>query len=967
MSFAAVGGNFTSLSITTSNVGDLICFEVDQCTGAAIYASALSSSRVTWTYVGTYYGSFSSYNSSHSLFIGHVNSVGSDTITVTWTGGTPTSIDYHGKEFSSTVGDWYVDNTSKVTGLDNGTGTWPRPIAASAGEVYFGANQNSTAAGSFTGTGYTSFANANSNPCVYSADYPGTTFSFSDANPTAGAAMLIGEGTRPTGIVVQVGVPGTAGITATGTLTGAWGSGQTRTAGNLLVAVVSVAAATASTTIPTPAGWTKVTEVNNGTYARVATFWKVATGSDSAWSATVTFTTGSASITQWELSGADTTAPIQTYGSGTATTGVCTATSTASVAADGSYGIAGFASEMASASAVYFTPNSTGYGAQGNGLYPASTSTSRGHEGFSDSPNLSSGATTSATGTFSGTQAYKVGLVVVVQPGSSDIRTVQVNSGANTGMTASVDVTLPAGVTQGNLVVMGIGVGNCPQDITPPAQWSIAGTTHGDTNNAQASIYYMVVDAQHAGETTWTVSFPGTSSAAWWVRELSSTAGWESSPVDVTNGNSGNNGTTVSIAGSGTTTQAEEVWFACLAESSNTAGISGLTTGWVLGRTGNNGSNWCGVSEFVQAPGATGAPNISGTLGSARSWGFANATFKTAGSSQNADITATAILATVSIPTPSVTYDASITATAISCSPAIPTATASGGSLVQAAYVATSCSLPPPGIIASTVKTATAVSATSSIPVPGIVAGVTKTAIAITATANIPTPGIVAGATKQATAVSATTNVPAITPSTSTVKQATAVSATAAIPAPTIAVQADAQITATAISATATVPAASAEAQASAAITTTAITVASSVPVPGFSSSVAKTATAVTATSTTPVPGFSSSVDKTASAVTATSAIGVPTITAGTGETVTSTAVTATTNVGSPAITAESNVSITPTAISATTAIPQPAIATNVARGYVGSGGSTAISGSWADLANAEGNSTGNYATWTAG
>jgi hypothetical protein len=106
-------------------------------------------------------------------------------------------------------------------------------------------------------------------------------------------------------VITSVGTPVNTHATA-GSVTGAWGTGQNRAAGNLLVACISAAATTSCTSISLPAGWTNL--ANNGNAATANARYRicclVATGGDAAPVSTTTITgTGAMDMTLLELSG----------------------------------------------------------------------------------------------------------------------------------------------------------------------------------------------------------------------------------------------------------------------------------------------------------------------------------------------------------------------------------------------------------------------------------------------------------------------------------------------------------------------------------------------------------------------------------------------------------------------------------------------------------------------------------------
>lgn len=144
--------------------------------------------------------------------------------------------------------------------------------------------------------------------------------------------------------------------TASGTsATSAYGTGQTKTAGDILVACVSTEA-TVTTSITTPSGWTLLcggTVLSSGTssFTCVGVYGKVAVGSDAA----PTFTVGATGITEitlHELSGAGLT-PV-TSGTATGTSGTSlTPVTSGNVTSANSVGISVVGNKHASNTDVY--------------------------------------------------------------------------------------------------------------------------------------------------------------------------------------------------------------------------------------------------------------------------------------------------------------------------------------------------------------------------------------------------------------------------------------------------------------------------------------------------------------------------------------------------------------------------------------------------------------------------------------
>lgn len=108
-------GKSTS-AITTVNVKDVVLLWVGVNSGA-ITADSLSSARITWSKLGTW-AAPSPMAFQQSLFMGIVNSVGSDTITATYSSAIgSTLVQWTGAQFHTDTGlDWQVDNAQVGSG-----------------------------------------------------------------------------------------------------------------------------------------------------------------------------------------------------------------------------------------------------------------------------------------------------------------------------------------------------------------------------------------------------------------------------------------------------------------------------------------------------------------------------------------------------------------------------------------------------------------------------------------------------------------------------------------------------------------------------------------------------------------------------------------------------------------------------------------------------------------------------------
>jgi hypothetical protein len=221
--------------------------------------------------------------------------------------------------------------------------------------------------------------------------------------------------------VIQSGVPLTT-RSATSPVTGQWGTGQNRTAGNLLVAVLTSGAATSTAALAQNAGtsgWTnRVENGNSGTAnARVSIWTKTAAGADAAPAFTSTLSgTAAMTCTLLEYTGADTANPVDTSGtyasgssSGTLTS--MSATTTAAVSTAGAAAISVFCQERA-ATTVTWSETGTGW----SSAYTDGATSSVAHTQVNTQAGVAQGGTRSDSGGFSTkTTAFGAGAVLVIR------------------------------------------------------------------------------------------------------------------------------------------------------------------------------------------------------------------------------------------------------------------------------------------------------------------------------------------------------------------------------------------------------------------------------------------------------------------------------------------------------------------------------------------------------------------------
>lgn len=273
----------------------------------------------------------------------------------------------------------------------------------------------------------------------------------------------------------------TSGFTAA---TSSFTAGQTRTAGNLLVAVVCGGCTTVATwsTSENSATWTKQLDIGNnaaGTSAcGIAVFTKTAAGSDAPPAFTTSLSgTGAVVVALWEFSGANTATPVDTTGKqqsgGTGTTVTFSVTTTGNVSLTGEYGISVFTQERSSAVSGGWTESGTGWTSLYNG--DAGT-TSVSHNQINIQSGPAAGAALSDAGNWvNHTSAFGTGAVVVIAAGA------QQGTAALTGAGS-----LSANVVQrGSVTLAGAGFAGGAQ---PYGDGTYGGATYGGSADVAVTL-----------------------------------------------------------------------------------------------------------------------------------------------------------------------------------------------------------------------------------------------------------------------------------------------------------------------------------------------------------------------------------------------------------------------------------------------------------------------------------------------
>ncbi len=242
MTFTAVGSlhssTASSFSLTPSAVGDFIIVGVlaGFPTGSsASYATALSSSNVTWS-VLVAHTAFTASTGAETIFLGKVTSTSAATVTITFNSGSPQTRTAW-QEFSNTLGNSAV--TLDVSGTVDVASSAHFPSITpghGSGELYWSYLWDNGTGTAGSTTGYTYQFDANGNPMAYNANCGSgaqapnigdtsdgvsgiAVLLYEAVTSFSGAASLSGSGTLTSaGIVTQ---PASATLSGSGTLTAA--------------------------------------------------------------------------------------------------------------------------------------------------------------------------------------------------------------------------------------------------------------------------------------------------------------------------------------------------------------------------------------------------------------------------------------------------------------------------------------------------------------------------------------------------------------------------------------------------------------------------------------------------------------------------------------------------------------------------------------------------------------------------
>jgi hypothetical protein len=211
MTIAAVasgqfGWQTSSGSLTTHAIGNFILAEGGDQGGKTSLATALASTNVSWTPLGT---SFAGINSSTTcqVFLGRVTAISTVTLTTTFSG-TPTLPYTVGREFSTTAG--FTSITLDKQGHIDSTATanWASLTPANNNSLYWGwaSCNSSAAAGTTSGYVWNISSDGHGNGEAYNPNCPAGTATFpvwADGQQLTGIMVVMYEAAAGVAILPQ--------------------------------------------------------------------------------------------------------------------------------------------------------------------------------------------------------------------------------------------------------------------------------------------------------------------------------------------------------------------------------------------------------------------------------------------------------------------------------------------------------------------------------------------------------------------------------------------------------------------------------------------------------------------------------------------------------------------------------------------------------------------------------------------
>jgi hypothetical protein len=192
----AVAGTSTTYALTTVTAGNFILASLSNNSQPA---SAVSSTRVTWTKLTADF-TFTSTSPSliNNIWLGTVNSAGSDTVTVTFAASMAgNNSRFDAREFHSSVGSVFLDKTGTVG--PTASANWATLTPAGPGELYWGWSEDSGSAVAGSTSGFVYEPDSHSNQAGYCLSVSSAyTPVWGDAGAIGGVMVLMTE-TAPGG------------------------------------------------------------------------------------------------------------------------------------------------------------------------------------------------------------------------------------------------------------------------------------------------------------------------------------------------------------------------------------------------------------------------------------------------------------------------------------------------------------------------------------------------------------------------------------------------------------------------------------------------------------------------------------------------------------------------------------------------------------------------------------------------
>jgi hypothetical protein len=182
-----------TFTLAPGAVGDFILFGVICTATTADWATALSSSNVTWSALGSHFASGGSGNNvTEQLFLGKVTAASSAVVTITTNAGSPV-IRAGGQEFSTTAGFSAVALDASGTIDGAASGKFPPVTPARAGDLYWSFIYDNGVGVVGTTSGYTYHLDSNGNLQAYCLSCADTSQqpNIGDTNGTSGIGVML--------------------------------------------------------------------------------------------------------------------------------------------------------------------------------------------------------------------------------------------------------------------------------------------------------------------------------------------------------------------------------------------------------------------------------------------------------------------------------------------------------------------------------------------------------------------------------------------------------------------------------------------------------------------------------------------------------------------------------------------------------------------------------------------------------